>query len=120
MAQNRAMIANDPGANSPLQGYAGHYCAVPQRADPGIVACSFILSGLRVIDIRDPFHPKEIAYFNAPVHSSATANPGSNYAMSAPAFDPSRGNIWYSDGNDGFYALHLTNGVWPFAPAPSR
>jgi len=114
MPKQRALVANDPGANSPLQGYAGHYCAVPQRAEPGIVACSFIQSGMRVFDIRDPLHPKEIAYFNAPVHSSPGADPGFNYAMSAPTFVPSRSEIWYADGNDGFYALRVTNHVWPF------
>src|SRR5204863_5077163 len=36
----------DPGATSGLSGYAAHYCAVPQRDEPGIVGCSFILSGL--------------------------------------------------------------------------
>ena len=58
---------NDPGAQSPVQGYAGHYCAVPQRTDPKIVACSFIASGLRVFNIEDPVKPREIAYFNGPV-----------------------------------------------------
>ncbi len=66
-AANRAgPQKDDPGASDPAQGYAGHYCAVPQRTDPGIVACSFIISGLRVFDIHDPIHPKEIAYFNPP------------------------------------------------------
>jgi len=104
----RPQVAGDPGASSSLQGYAAHYCAVPRRTDPGIVACSFILSGLRVIDIRDPYHPKEIAYFNAPVLPG-----GSDYAMSAPAFDPGQSQIWYTDGNSGFYAVRITNGVWP-------
>ena len=58
---------------SPLQGYAGHYCNVPTRVDPGIVACSMILSGLRVFDIRDPRHPREIAYFNAPIGAAPDA-----------------------------------------------
>jgi hypothetical protein len=97
---------SDNGTGS-LQNYTGHYCNVPKRVDPGIVACSFILSGLRVFDIRDPFNPKEIAYFNGPIDSSA-------YAMSSPTFVPERGEIWYSDGNTGFYAVRLTNGVWPF------
>jgi hypothetical protein len=105
----------DPGATSGLKGYAGHYCAVPRRDEPGIVACSFILSGLRVFDIRDPAAPKEIAYFNAPIKPSATGDPGSAYAMSAPAFIPERAEIWYSDGNTGMWALRVTNGVWPFA-----
>jgi hypothetical protein len=114
MAHQRAVSINDPGANSSLQGYAGHYCAVPQRDQPGIVACSFIASGLRVFDIRDPLHPKELAYFTAPLQPGSTP---SNYAMSAPAFDAGRAQIWYSDGNQGFFALRLTNGVWPFRPS---
>ena len=52
--ENRAQLAGDPGASSPAQGYAAHYCSVPRYEDPGIVACSFIASGLRVFDIRDP------------------------------------------------------------------
>ncbi len=106
---------NDPGATSGLQGYAAHYCAVPQRDDPGVVACGFILSGLRIFDIRDPFHPKEIAYFNAPIQpTSRTGGVGSAYDMSAATFVPSRAEIWYSDGNSGFWAVRVTNGVWPF------
>jgi hypothetical protein len=53
--------AGDSGADSSLAGYDGHYCNVPSRVDPGIVACTFILSGLRVFDIRDPSNPREIA-----------------------------------------------------------
>ena len=102
----------DAGADSGLQGYDGHYCNVPRRVEPGIVACTFILSGLRVFDIRDPLNPREIAYFNGPVNESS-------YAMSSPAFAPERGEIWYSDGNSGFYALRLTNGVWPFTSRSS-
>jgi hypothetical protein len=117
--ENRAAIANDPGAKSPVQGYAAHYCNVPREQEPGIVACSMILSGLRVFDIRDPEHPKEIAYHVAPPSTvSATGSPTiderANWAMSEPAFAPERGEIWYSDGTSGFYALRVTNGVWPF------
>ena len=55
--ENRAAIADDPGAQSIVQGYAGHYCNVPRRQDPEILACSMIVSGLRVFDIRDPRQP---------------------------------------------------------------
>ncbi|MEA2388206.1 MAG: hypothetical protein QOG41_979 [Thermoleophilaceae bacterium] len=111
---NRAKVGGDYGAQSFVQGYAGHYCNVPRRKDPGIVACSFILSGLRVFDIRDPEHPKEIAYFVAPPRPSPGFNEPSNYAMSSPSFAPKRGEIWYSDGDSGFYALRVRKGVWPF------
>ena len=33
--ENREAIAGDPGAQSPAQGYAAHYCNVPQRARAG-------------------------------------------------------------------------------------
>lgn len=116
-----AETADDSGATNPIQGYAGHYCNVPRRADPGIVACSMILSGLRVFDIRDPHHPREIAYFNAPV-PRRSMTPASNFAMSSPSFVPDRGEIWYSDGYSGFYAIRLTNGAWPGLPraTPAR
>src|SRR5215213_7461381 len=56
--ENRAALAGDYGAQSPVQGYAAHYCNVPQRDEPGIFACSMITSGLRVFDIREPESPK--------------------------------------------------------------
>jgi hypothetical protein len=111
--ENFATTANDNGAQNPVQGYAGHYCNVPTRVDPEIVACSMILSGLRVFDIRDPAHPREIAYFNAPVTPRIVPPvgvnpPPSNWAMSSPSFVPERNEIWYSDGLSGFYAVRLT------------
>jgi len=118
--ENFAAQANDAGTDNPVQGYAGHYCNVPRRTDPGIVACSMILSGLRVFDIRDPRNPREIAYYNAPVTPRIIPPAGivpapSNWAMASPSFVPERGEIWYSDGLSGFYAVRVTNGVWPFA-----
>jgi LVIVD repeat-containing protein len=98
----RAGVASqDPGAEH-LFGYTAHYCAVPKPVDPGIVACSFIASGLRVFDIRDPLHPREVAYFNPPGTPSAPYR-----ALSAPTFAPERNEIWYTDGNYGFFALRL-------------
>jgi hypothetical protein len=106
---------NDPGG-TPVIGYAAHYCAVPARTDPGIVACSFLTSGMRVFDIRDPFHPKELAYANFPAVKNPSPEP-TTWAASAPAFVPERGEIWYSDGFSGFYAVRFLNGVWPFKTA---
>src|SRR5436309_1143695 len=108
---------NDPGATFQVQGYAGHYCAVPSRKEPGVGACSFIMSGLRMFDIRDPYHPREIAYANFPTNPTKAGELASSFAMSAPAFAPERGEVWYADGNSGFYNLHITNGVWPFRTA---
>ncbi|MCW2998990.1 MAG: hypothetical protein JWN65_2539 [Solirubrobacterales bacterium] len=118
--EHRAALNGDAGTSLPVQGYAGHYCGVPQAVEPGIVACSFIASGLRVFDIRDPLAPKEIAYFVAPLGNlggSPVPAEVSNFAMSRPSFVPARGEIWYSDGNSGFYAVRVAKDVWPFAGA---
>lgn len=117
----RSASADDPGASSPLQGYTGHYCAVPRNDEPGIVACTFVASGVRVFDIRDPLRPKEIAYFNKPVNGINPNEHPSSYAMSASAFVPERSELWYLDGNSGLHVLRFTNGVWsaPAAAVPA-
>lgn len=113
--ENFAEIADDPGAgDSGYGGYAAHYCDVPTRVDPPIVACSMILSGLRIFDIRDPHHPREVAYFNAPLDGGAfDSAPGKAGAVSKPAFVPERKEIWYTDSNTGFFAVRVTNDAWP-------
>ncbi|MEA2123234.1 MAG: hypothetical protein QOI80_16 [Solirubrobacteraceae bacterium] len=119
--EDHAAAANDPGAFSPVQGYAAHYCNVPTRVNPTVVACSFIASGLRVFDISKLTEPKEIAYFVAPTTSKVEngAQP-SDYAMSQPAIVPKRHEIWYSDGTTGFYAVRVAGAVWPKARAAKR
>jgi hypothetical protein len=73
-----------------------------------------ILSGLRVFDIRDVRHPREVAYFNQPLMPGKKVtfpNAEGAYAMSAPAWDVRRRSVWYSDANSGLYVVRLTNGV---------
>ena len=108
-------IAGDPGADAKDWGsYSAHYCNVPTRVDPPIVACGMILSGLRIFDIRDPYHPREVAYFNAPVNKAVLQGElGSNGAYSSPSFVPERKEIWYTDVASGFYVVRVTNGAWP-------
>ena len=111
----------DPGAFSPVQGYAAHYCNVPTRVDPKIVACSFITSGLRVFDISDIAKPKEIAYFVAPTKARAENGlQASSFAMSQPSFAPERREVWYSDGVSGFYVLRVDERVWPKDATPAK
>ena len=116
---NVPTATSDPGDDQPFQGYEAHYCDLPSRVDPYIVACSFIMSGLRVFDIRDPKHPIEVAYFNKPLLPGANINPqkAGSFAMSAPAYDQATHDIWYTDGNTGFYVVRLTpaSGITKFA-----
>lgn len=107
----------DPGASNSLGGYRAHYCSLPSPNEPKIVACTFILSGLRVFDISDLLHPREIAYFNkpstAPALSTTGYGPQGSYAMAQPAIDVARKQVWYTDGNSGFYVVQVDPSVWP-------
>jgi hypothetical protein len=102
----------DPGAagstNGASQGYAAHYCNLNAAVDPTLVACSFIVSGLRLFDIADLAHPREVGYFVAPTGGDS----GSNNAKSQPAFVAKRREILWSDGNSGFYVLRVDPAVW--------
>lgn len=113
----RAQADNDPGGiggNNQQVGYSAHYCAIPREVDPQLVACSFINSGLRVFNIQDPRHPREVAYFITPPKASyVNGNQASDTAMSKPEFVPERHEIWYTDAASGFWVVHLDNGVWP-------
>jgi hypothetical protein len=108
-------LQGDPGNAATGRGYQAHYCTVPSRIDPNIVACSFIMSGLRVFDIRDPSAPREVAYFNQPAMQGERLNVGA-FGMSAPAYDPTSNDIWYADGNLGLFVVHLVGPAsLPFA-----
>jgi hypothetical protein len=96
-----------------------HYCTVPSRNDPTIIACGMLFSGLRVFDIRDVTRPREVAYANLVGIQNTDAYRASGGVVdeqragsvySAPAYDPVHNDIWYSDGTRGFFAIHLTPG----------
>lgn len=109
--------------NMPETSFSAHYCTVPSRVDPYIIACGMINSGLRVFDVRDVAHPKEVAYGNylqygewlSQVGGQKSDQTGSVFA--APAFDPTRNDIWFTDGLRGFFVVHLTkdSGITRFA-----
>ena len=118
--KEHAEYGSDPGASGQIrggaQGYAAHYCNIPTRVDPKIVACSFIASGLRLFNIEDVTKPREIGYFVAPTKAKPENGfQASDFAMSQPAFVPARREVWFTDGTSGFYALQVDKTVWPAA-----
>lgn len=101
--------------------YDAHYCTVDDIEDAEVMACGHFASGLRVFDIRDPYLPKEIAYYNPPARPNDTL-PGSNrngnqtsdFSTSHPRFVRERGEIWFTSHQNGFQVVRFKNGVWPF------
>jgi hypothetical protein len=95
--------------------YAAHYCTVPSRIDPAIIACGFVGSGLRVFDVRNPLKPREVAYANATdlppgpsVLPNASTDDFLSNVYSAPAYDPARREIWYTDASRGLMVVRLS------------
>src|SRR5205807_10429708 len=56
-----------PGTNLPTisgtTNYSGEACVADNPDDTKMLACGFQNAGLRVFDVSDPTHPKEIAYW---------------------------------------------------------
>lgn len=105
-------------------GTSCHYCNVDDPSDAKIAACSCFAAGWRFYDIRDPVHPREIAYYKAPAQGTK-ALPGSQYpplagagfprpvdwAPSKASFPKDRGmasgDVWVTTMDNGFQVLHL-------------
>jgi LVIVD repeat len=127
---NCLKLVNDPpdqGAGTPA--YNDERCQVDRANNPKMLACAFQNAGLRIFDIRDPYHPIEIAYYKPPAPRTAVL-PGSGswapgvdltvdrvagYARFHKAnrrFDDKHGSdleIWtVSDGN-GFQVVRFTD-----------
>jgi len=107
--------------------YGTHYCSVDNRRNATTLACGFFNSGIRVFDIRDPAHLKEVAYYNPP--SLTVGSPGSNHFVRAGGWvaggpdwcsaqvrlDAPTASLVTTCQDQGLLTLKFTNGAWPFA-----
>jgi hypothetical protein len=69
---NCMKLVNDPpdvGAGAPE--YSVERCVANRANNPKMLACTFHNAGLRVFDIRDLLHAREIAYYKAPAPRTA-------------------------------------------------
>jgi len=105
--------------------HGSHYCSVDNKQNATTLACGYFSSGIRIFDIRDPLHIKEIAYYNPA--GVTTASPGSNHVRAGGwvaggpdwcsaqvHLDASKGTVWSTCQDNGLLVLKFTNGVWPF------
>jgi len=121
-------LLNDPpdaGGGTPV--YNCERCTADRANNPTMLACGYQNAGLRVFDIRDPYHPKEIAYFKPPAVRKAFLPGSGSWAQGVdrtfdkisgfPRFHkvPANGShgremqIWFvSDGN-GFQVVRFTD-----------
>ena len=89
--------------------YDVHHCAVDNRDNATTLACGNFYGGIRVYDIRDTQHIKEIAYFVPPAKSGAP-----KWCASMPILDAKTNSLYSWCADSGVVALKFKNGVWPF------
>jgi hypothetical protein len=68
---NCPVILSDPPGPGFALSYSAHYCNVDNAHNPKLMACTYQEAGLRVFDIRDLSHPREIAYYKPPARRTA-------------------------------------------------
>ena len=123
MPENDDVISGDQGS-APF-GYDGHYCTASDAVNDStvydvenavIAACSYFDSGLRVFDIRNPYQPREIAYWIPPTlageRASSYYNLGGScgsvdWASAHPRVIPARNEIWVTTQCNGFHVLRF-------------
>ena len=85
-----------------------HYIGFDDRYKMRLVFYAGANYGIRVVDYRDPAHPKEIAYYKAP--SVATTRAGENdFTRPDPRFDADNCLIYTGWNQGGLRILELTN-----------
>ncbi|MCU1588569.1 MAG: hypothetical protein JWN31_2062, partial [Frankiales bacterium] len=91
--------------------YMSHYISVDDPSNASLVFITWYSSGLRVFDIRDPAHPREVAYLNVPVGPDAGVSHDS--ATTYVRYLPKTGQVWFGTGVRGFVVAELAPALRP-------
>jgi hypothetical protein len=114
---NCAEILTIPEPNS---NYSSHYCTPDRKRNPRLLACSYFAAGIRVFDIRDPYHPREVAYYKPPARRTAflpgssiwspTADRTADFAPTDIRWRKHKGetHLWFSSADNGFQIVRFT------------
>jgi hypothetical protein len=102
--------------------YGAHYSGVDDRKNASLAFFSWYSSGLRVWDIRDPYLPREIAYYIPGARtntklavSDSYPNNKVDYVYSFIRYRPESGHIWFTSLFNGFMIAELVDN--PLRPA---
>jgi hypothetical protein len=96
------------GPLSILQGqrYGSHYLGVDNPDEARVAAFTWYSAGLRLVDISDPYNPKEIGYYITPAMDTGEGRHVPDRAYSFVRFH--EGNIWFTSINGGFWVVRYT------------
>jgi hypothetical protein len=105
LPEHCAEVTGEGGFNG--LGYSVHHCSPDRLYNPTILACDYFGAGMRVTDIRDPYHPVEIGYYN----------PGTTLVVGSgarPVVLAERGLILFVNDVQGLFITRFENKTWPF------
>jgi hypothetical protein len=105
-------------ATTDLLLYMSHYISVDDPSNARLVFVTWYSSGLRVFDVHDPAHPREVAYLNPPV--GAESDVPHDSATTYVRYLPRTGQVWFGTGVRGFVVAELAPALRPSAPGGSR
>ncbi len=98
--------------------YTSHYVSVDDPANASLAFVTWYSSGLRVFDVRDPAHPREVAYLNPPVGPDAGVSHDSSTTYTR--YLPRTGQVWFGSAVRGFVVAELAPALRPLAKGGSR
>jgi hypothetical protein len=84
-----------------------HYHDVDNQAHTTFVMASMWNAGLRVFDVRQPLHPKEMAYFNPGTFLRPSDSGVLDKAWGHVRYDRLTGQIWFATQSGGFWVVEL-------------
>jgi hypothetical protein len=122
---NCSAVQPDTGFTD-LFGYSSHYCTADNAQNAEYLACSYFEAGVRVFDIRDPYRPKEIAYYKSPARSAMLpgssnssirrhGNRSADWASSNVHWHRHQDelHLWFTSHENGFQIVRFTNQLTP-------
>jgi len=101
------------GAGGALFMYDAHHCSPDRLQDPTILVCAQFLAGLRVYDIRDPAHPRELAYHN--MGTISLTDQAVDDTISRPVVWTDRGVVLFTSEFSGLHVARFEAGLFPLS-----
>jgi hypothetical protein len=100
---------------------ASHFNDVDDAQNTRLGLFPFLAGGLRIVDLRNPSKPVEVAYYKPGAHPGTILNArglhwtrtffndqATDACMSHALYVPQTGHIWFASVSNGFYVLELT------------
>ncbi|HEY2429103.1 MAG TPA: hypothetical protein VGI06_09250 [Acidimicrobiales bacterium] len=96
-----------------------HYHDVDNATHTTFAMLSMWNAGLRIADLRDPYHPREAAYFNPGALRTPAGTPVLDQAWGHVRYLPQTGQIWFATATGGFWVVELEPQVRAFLGLPA-